>query len=227
VAAALAKAIAAPPPVPALRSERSPVPVPAIWRAATEVIVPGSSDARCETKKVREWLRIQCARSMDAYPYAVSVTKDDGRESFALAMPNEVSLLVPVVEGHDFTATVTWTNGTRDVHVGWPTGGKPVQTIGRLVPAKAAKELDPYWYDMLSPKTYKFASPVEQELCRCWQVTFGGSDVEYYDRDTGEHGPKVPSCSGIYGSADPSCIAPLDDQPRSCEDELRCMWRAL
>jgi hypothetical protein len=225
VAAALAKVIAAPAPTPALVATRSAVPVPAVWRAAPEVVVAGSSDANCETKKVREWLRIVCVRSPDAFPYGIQIHKDDGGDALAIAMPNEVSLLAPVVPGKEVTATITWTNGTRDVHVGWA-GDKPQWQIGKLVRGKPVIPLDPYWYEAPSAKTYKFASPVEQELCRCWGENYGKKEVTFFDPTTGRETAKLPACSGVYGTADAACIAPKAGKAPTCDEEIRCMWRA-
>ncbi|HMG23959.1 MAG TPA: hypothetical protein VK607_21640, partial [Kofleriaceae bacterium] len=111
VAAALAGALRETPPAP-VATARSAVPLPDVFKRAAEVIVTGSSDAGCETKQVREWLRIQCARSPAGWPIDLQVTRDDGREAMALVMPREVSLVVPVIEGRETTATVTWLDKT-------------------------------------------------------------------------------------------------------------------
>ena len=89
LAGALAKVLAAPPPAPAVASNRSPVPVPAVWQLAPEVIVTGSTAASCETKRVREWLRVLCAQGNGQLaPTGVALDRDDTHEAMAMAMPH-------------------------------------------------------------------------------------------------------------------------------------------
>ena len=66
---------------------RSPVPTVAEWNAQTkEVTVKGSSALRCETKTVREWLRVSCRDKNDTggTPTAVRITQGAGPGVFTL-----------------------------------------------------------------------------------------------------------------------------------------------
>lgn len=209
VARALAAAIATPPPPVVVSStERSPLPLPDVFRRAPEVIVTGSSDASCETKQVREWLRIRCARTEITHPRAIDVTRDDGHEAMALVLPEEMTLVVPVVEGRQLDATMTWNDQIRVLHIAWPAGGKPrfafEPPVSRHPPDEPALR-------------FAFHSPVERAICACWQRVFGGG--------RNEDSPKDPTCPGAYGAADPLCVARYGDDPARCAEMLACTRR--
>jgi hypothetical protein len=210
VATALAAAITAPPPraLTAAMTARSPLPLPDVYRRAPEVIVTGSSDASCETKQVREWLRIRCARTELSRPRAIELTRDDGDEAMALVMPDEMTLVVPVVEGRQLDATLTWNDRIRVLHIAWPAGGKPRFAFDKPVSRGAHAE---------PPDGRPFHASVERAICECWQRVFGGGR----DQDS----PKEPSCPGAYGAADPLCVAKYGDRPDRCAELLACTRR--
>jgi len=217
VADALAHAIAAAPPKPRPTSDRSPVPVPLVWKQAPEVIVAGSTAASCETKQVREWLRVQCTRTDGAAPTKIEVQRDDGGEALVLEMPQEISALIPVVEGREFAAKITWTNATRVLHVGWPSGGKPIMAFDAAIAVPHPKQID--YYENLMPNM-KFASPVERAICDCWNTTYGG--VRYHDEQPGAE--PVFSCAGVYGAPDGNCVAAYPGKD-ACGQLLACTRR--
>jgi hypothetical protein len=207
VAVALARTLAEPAPAPVAASARSPVPLPDVFRAAPEVIVKGSSDAACETKQVREWLRIQCPRTDLARPLAIDVTRDDGNEAMALVMPDEVSLVVPVVQGRELTATVTWTDKTRVLHVAWPAGAAaPAFAFDKPVNRAHPAAVD---------DTPPFHSPVERAICDCWQRVFG----------IGAGSTHGPVCLGAYGAPDALCVQRYASGAPSCPELLACTRR--
>ena len=210
VAAALAATLGEPAPAPVVAGARSPVPLPDVFRRAPEVIVTGSSEAGCETKQVREWLRIRCARTEDSWPIDARVNRDDGHEAMVLVTPTEVSLLVPVVEGRELAATVTWPGRTRVLHVAWPAGARrPTLAFDRPVarPRSAADASRP-----------KFRSPVERAICDCWQTVFGDGERP------GRAGDDF-TCRGAYGAPDPACVDRYYRQSRSCPELLACTRR--
>jgi len=211
VAAALAKTLAEPAPVPVVASARSPVPLPDMFQHAS-VIVTGSSDAACETKQVREWLRIQCPRTEHALPVTAEITRDDGHEAMALVMPAEISLVIPVVEGRELTATLTWTDKTRVLHVAWPAGAKRP----RLAFDKPIARVKPDDHDVFGT-SMTFRSPVERAICDCWQVVFGG---ERYQGSA-----EVFTCAGAYGAPDPGCVERYYRTNASCPELLACTRR--
>ena len=212
VAAALATTLGEPPPVPVVVSQRSPVPLPDVFRRAPEVMVAGSSRAGCETKQVREWLRIQCAQTELARPVGVELTRDDGHESMVLVTPAEVSLLIPVVRGRELTATVTWTGATRILHVAWPAGAER-PTLGFDDPVGRAS---PDMFDSDAPRM-DFRSPVERAICDCWQHVFGGQRIKRLE--------PVFTCPGAYGAADLACVNKYYHPPASCPELLACTRR--
>jgi hypothetical protein len=121
-----------------------------------------------------------------------------------LVMPQEVSLLIPVVEGRELTATVTWVDLSRELHVSWPTGAKQPalafdKPIARTGPVPSAE----------------FRSPIEHAICDCWQQLFGGV----------RRGNNVRSCPGAYGAPDAACVDKYYHPPASCPELLACIRR--
>jgi acetyltransferase AlgX (SGNH hydrolase-like protein) len=226
VAAALAKAIAAPP--PALAAERTVVPVPVAWREAPEIVVTGSTSAGCETKMVHEWLRVMCGRvakdtapPSDQFadeqivvddPIKVAVESDDTGEAMVLAMPHQTSLVAPVLRGHDLTVLFTWSDHTRRLHVSWPSG-QPAATFAFEAPVKIAGKKGAVDHFVRLEHVQTFASPVERAICQCWNTTFKLEHYKPYDAKD-----EVFVCSGAYGSADAACTTTYaNDCPRMLE----------
>ena len=105
---------------------RSAVPTVAEWQAETkEVGVKGSSKLNCETKMVREWLRISCRGKNDTggEPKGVRITKGGGRgDTFTFASGGVASLVTPFVNGTDLAAEFEWTDKKMELVVSWPHG---------------------------------------------------------------------------------------------------------
>lgn len=105
---------------------RSPVPSSDEWGSVTrEVTVSGSTKLNCETKQVREWIRVSCRDKNDTggEPTAVSVTKGGGRgDDFTFASGGVVSLTYRFFEGQDLEAQFDWTDKSRVLVVKWPRG---------------------------------------------------------------------------------------------------------
>jgi lysophospholipase L1-like esterase len=213
VAAALATTLAEPPPKPVAASERSPVPMPEVFKQAREVIVRGSSALGCETKQVREWLRVVCSRTETARPLAIEIEEDDGQEALAMAMPGQVSLVIPVVPGRAFAGTISWTDRTAVLRVRWPAGAAAPELAFDQPVKRARPDLDP------TPRGWNmaFRSPVERAICDCWQTVFGGE--RYTSRD------EVFTCSGAYGAADDACVQTYYRTARRCPELLACTRR--
>ncbi len=214
LAAALAKVIAAPPPIVTKVAGLTPVPVPALWREAPEVIVTGSTAAGCETQMVREWLRVLCGHTPAGDdPTKVAVVKDDDHTALALTMPHQTSLVVPVLEGHEVTALFSWTDQTRLLRISWPAGAaKPTLAFDKGTPTggrKRALDLEGYY-----GSNSEYESPVEQAICKCWYETYLLSPGM-------SASPDNFACSGAYGSADAACTKTYADQ---CVRMLECIW---
>jgi hypothetical protein len=231
VAAALAQAIAAPPPVVGL--PRTAVPVPAVWREVPEVIVAGSSAAGCETKRVHEWLRVLCGRrTRDQLPYdgregerlvvdeptAIAIERDDTGQAMALAVPHQTSLVAPLLAGRDVVVQFTWSDHTRRLRVTWPPGAAdPVLAFAAPVPTAGKPAIIPAYRGFDDAQRY--ASPVERAICQCWSTVF---HLPHYHPGGDRDKPEVFTCSGAYGTADPACASTY---ARDCARMLECIRR--
>jgi hypothetical protein len=112
---------AAPSPMPVLPG-RSPVPTLEEWNAVTkEVNVKGSSALQCETKMLREWLRVSCRGKNDTGGTPVSViTQKGGFGAYLFASGGVTSIVLPFVEGIDATFLFSWTDKVHPLHLKWP-----------------------------------------------------------------------------------------------------------
>ena len=220
----LAEVIAAPPPQPAApRRARSLVPVPEVWREAPEVIVTGSTAAGCETKMVREWLRVMCGRTQTGLvPTRVTVAVDATGESQALATPRQTSLVTPVEPGRHVEAELAWTDHTRRLTIDWPLEAKaPVMKLGAPVHIPGTKRPEPLseYFDVNSDlETLTYASPVERAICDCWNHAYGGLRLPKTRTRTEE----LFVCSGAYGAADAACTKTYG---ADCPRMLECIRR--
>ncbi|MCL2824556.1 MAG: hypothetical protein FWD57_11240 [Polyangiaceae bacterium] len=111
-----------PPPTQQHDTSRSPVPAPSEYDARGEVTVRHSSSLRCETKKVREWLRVRC-------PYTVTgggggevrvVRSTHTGEIRTKSYSSPMEAIIPVLPGssHNLTFMGDW--GRRTLRVDWP-----------------------------------------------------------------------------------------------------------
>jgi hypothetical protein len=111
----------------------SAVPTTAEWDAASEVTVKGSSALGCETKAVREYLRVSCKgeNNTGGKPTYLNVTKGDGRPGMFKYMGSGItSLIVPFVEGVDVAADFSWSNKTHTLTIQWPRGAPKPPAYG-------------------------------------------------------------------------------------------------
>ncbi len=110
---------------PSLGSGRTTPPTVAEWSRVGEVTVRNSSALGCETKMVREWLRVSCRTLLkDNAPTGVQVIRPAGdREYFVFNAGGIASLVMPVRSGVDAEARYTWPKwGTRTLRVTWAAG---------------------------------------------------------------------------------------------------------
>lgn len=104
---------------------RSTVPTIDEWTAAKEIGVKGSSKLNCETKMVREWLRVSCKGKNDTggEPKSVTIKRGGGRgDTFTFAGNKVASLVCPFVVGTDIAADFEWTDKKKELVVSWPYG---------------------------------------------------------------------------------------------------------
>ena len=136
-----------PPPGPSavarpLPPGRSPVPSLSEYAAAREVTVKGSSALACETKMVREWLRVTCRGKNDTggTPTTVAVVRGGRGETISYAASGVTSIMTPVLEGADFEARFSWTDKSHPLVVKWRRGAPKPIVVGEFL--GAASPLD-------------------------------------------------------------------------------------
>lgn len=164
---------AKPPPVPVGRSK---APTLDEWASQKkEVTVKGSSALKCETKIVREYLRISCKGKVDpeGEPSSIKILKGGG-EALAFATTGVTSLILPYVEGTDFEGVFSWTKKSHKLGVKWPKGSKQPEIVGAF--EGAASPLD------------GTAKGNDENLCACHKKVTGSA-----------------SCDELYGAADADC----------------------
>jgi hypothetical protein len=198
VADALAEAIATPPPAPrtsVARADRSAVPIPSAWRAAREINVRGSTKANCETKRIREWLRIACRRDGNGLePRDITVVSGDAGEAMIMLMPGATTLLVPVERGRDLVVDFGWHGHTQRLTSAWPAdAAQPAIAFADKV-TRPLEQVNSF---------YEHRSATEEAICRCWRDVYG------------------ETCNGVYGAPDPACVATY----ASCSQMLACVLR--
>jgi hypothetical protein len=112
---------------------RSAVPTLDEWSKVGEVTVLGSSKLDCETKKVREWIRISCrGESRErGKPTGVTITHGGGRgDTFTFASTGVASLIYPYFQGQHLEATFTWERARRGFKAEWPHGAPQPTAYG-------------------------------------------------------------------------------------------------
>lgn len=113
-------------------------PTLAEWNAITrEVTVKGSSALGCETKMLREWLRVSCKTHDSDTPTSVKSTqKPDAVQAYVFQGTGVSSVVVQVVRAQDYRATFGWTTHDRPweavLTVRWPAGApRPTLSFDR------------------------------------------------------------------------------------------------
>lgn len=174
-ASASAKA-PAPAPTFKLAAGRSAIPSLEEWdKQKREVTVKGSSALKCETKMVREYLRVSCHGKNDSNgtPTGVKLVRG-GREAQAFASAGVVSLILPVVEGTNFEAVFSWTDKSHPLTIKWPKGTPMPTVLGVFEGAKSPLD--------------RSQGSMDAKLCECHKKVF-----------------KASSCDELLGAADEDC----------------------
>lgn len=113
----------------------SKVPTLAEWNAVTrEITVRGSSALNCETKMLREWLRVSCRKNAEHGEPSKVETFASGQQHFqfpaaGVAASGVTSVVVQVVRRKNFSAKFSWAdNHVATLKLSWPHGA-PNPTI--------------------------------------------------------------------------------------------------
>jgi hypothetical protein len=195
---------AAPPPTDTpLPEGRTPVPTQEEWDALPkEVTVKGSSALNCETKMIREYLRVWCRGKNDTggTPQTIEVKKGGSAGALTAVANGEVTLIVPFVNGTDFAAVFSWTDKSHRLAVRWPNGA-PMPSVKGIFEGAA------------SPIDAHFDRATQERLCQCVKETMGTStcsdglsspNVDCYKTYQSDCG-KLVACSRGERSVPPRC----------------------
>ncbi len=121
---ALAAKLAEPAPLatpgPGLGAGRSRVPTFEELQLAPEVVVRGSSRNRCSTRRLREWLVVECSAAPDGSLTPQGLVVVEGEEVLVGGVPERASLLVtPLVPGRRVVADFAWTQRAERLVIEW------------------------------------------------------------------------------------------------------------
>lgn len=110
----------------------SAVPTVAEWNAVPrEITVNRSTPLNCETKMVREWLRVSCRdkNNTGGTPKSAEKVRGCTSETYLFSKPEQkiASVVMPVKRGNHCEIRFTWTDKTETLVVDWP--GSPRPTI--------------------------------------------------------------------------------------------------
>jgi hypothetical protein len=161
---------------PTLPAGRSPAPTLAEWARMKEITVKGSSALKCETKILREYLRIACRGKVDpeGTPKGIKIIKGGRGEALIYEGADMISLIVPYLEGTDLEAVFSWSAKSHKLVAKWPRGTRQPVIVGTF--EGAASPLD------------GTAKGDSARLCECHKKV--------------NH---ATSCDDIIGSADADC----------------------
>lgn len=153
----------------ALPPGRSSVPTLDEWNATTkEVTVKGSSALGCETKMIREYLRVLCRGKNDTGGVPKHIVLQKGIVENHIFVDREiVSLVVPYVEGINATFVFTWSDTTHPFVLKWPRGTAKPAIIGTFEGAKSPLD----------------GTAIDLELVKRCQGVYGFSDGDFPPED--------------------------------------------
>jgi hypothetical protein len=105
----------------------SPPPSVAEWNAVPrEIVVAGSTRLNCETKMLREWLKVNCRKNFKGAPIEARHVKQMGQQAFQYVGNGLASIVVQVVRGKEYQAQFIWDRGGghtgAELTVSWPQG---------------------------------------------------------------------------------------------------------
>jgi hypothetical protein len=137
------------PPARPVTPPRSAVPSEADWRVVREVTVTGSSRMNCETKKIREWVRVRCygKNESGSTPKGVTVVSTSVPDAtFPNAAGGEVTLLYPFTEGTTVDAIFRWSGRERhQYHSQWPSGAAEPAAKGEFLGVPPPSDPNRVW----------------------------------------------------------------------------------
>jgi len=180
---------------------RSPVPSFDEYAAAREVTVKGSTALRCETKMIREWLRVTCRGRNDTggTPTGVVVVRGGRGETITFASGGVTNIITPVLEGTDFEARFSWSDKSHALAVRWPRGAAKPVVVGEF--EGAASPLDHTAPSAAICECYQKITHTKE----CAEAPFSQPDCERSYAATSCE--KLVACAQGDPNAAPSCTA--------------------
>jgi hypothetical protein len=90
-------------------SPGSAPPTVAEWNAVPrEITVRGSSALGCETKMLREWLRVSCHKKGSLTPTDIKTENSGGQQAYVGMFGTTSSVVVQVIRGRQYSANFSW-----------------------------------------------------------------------------------------------------------------------
>jgi lysophospholipase L1-like esterase len=181
LAKAIAEAMARPPKSKStltLPEGRSWPPTEDEFRRSAECTVKGSTAAGCETKLVREWLRVVCRErdeeAPDGYERLEGVELISGGHGDARIFRVEtgVSLLLPLVKGDDVKARFMWQRNLQQLNVKYADDAS-APTMWFDKPEKRAKSSRVAYAEWFNPKKNTQGDPLAPPTCPEGQTAGG------------------------------------------------------
>ena len=125
-------------PLPGLPAGRSAVPTAWEWSQVTERAVKGSSAAGCETKQIREWLKVACLKNTSRTPTGAQVMSGGEGDAHTIAVGDAAVLLAPVLPGKHIQTRFFWQAQRQDLVIDWPAGADAATiAFGPVLPRQA------------------------------------------------------------------------------------------
>ncbi|MFT3712635.1 MAG: hypothetical protein QM817_33720 [Archangium sp.] len=148
------------------------------WRRSGECVVKGSTAAGCETKMVREWLRVVCRERDDDAPDGyerldgVELISGGHGDARIFRLDTGVALLLPVLKGDDAKARFMWQRNVQQLNLKFAADAEaPVMFFDKAVKrASNAKVEVAEWYD---PKKDPRGDPLSPPKCPAGQSAGG------------------------------------------------------
>ncbi|MFO0756067.1 MAG: hypothetical protein U0359_06230 [Byssovorax sp.] len=106
-------------------SPGSAPPSVAEWNSVPrEITVKGSSALGCETKMLREWLRVSCHKKGTLTPTDIKTESSGGQQAYVGMFGTTSSVVVQVIRGRQYSANLSWDDkgvkSTARLLVDWP-----------------------------------------------------------------------------------------------------------
>ena len=209
----------------------SALPSPPEWNAVGENTVKGSTAAGCETKQVREWLRVRCTETKTGGTYG-GVRLAEGKRSEVQLTWTRVgaSAVVPVRNGER----------TRVAFSFFDADGEPYERVLRVEPSKFEFEKD-----VAGQVATGWVPQAAKEFIAC-HARFSGQAVPWGNLEPGSpclkytdcarqlacaqgHPNAQPPCADgqVNAGADHRCLRACSDE-RPCEGGQTCRpWQAV